>query len=163
MRINRLLGFAAAMALIVAVTSAAVVWAQTGGAGLGRGWRFGPRRAFAHVSRQLNLTDQQKEQIKGIVRSRKTDIKALVDQRFAARQALRRAVASGDSGQISAAVKQLSDAQLKAAQTGAQIRAAIFANVLQPDQRAKAEQLAAQTEQKASQRQQRIDRMIDLF
>ncbi len=163
MRINRLLGFAAALALIVAVASAAAVWAQTTGAGAGRRGRFHVGRALGHISRQLNLTDQQKEQIKGILRSHKADIKAAVDQRFAARKALRQAVASGDTSQISAAASQLSAAQVKAAQLRAQIRSAIFSSVLQPDQRAKAEQLAAQFEQKARERQQRIDRRIDLF
>ncbi len=163
MRFNRLLGFAAALTLIVAVASAAVVWAQTNGTGVGRRGRLGFGRTLGYISRQLNLTDQQKEQIKSIVRSHKADIKAAVDQRFAARTALRQAVASGDNARISAAVGQMSDAQLKAAQLRAQVRSAVFTTVLQPDQRAKAEQLAARHERKASQRQQRFDRMIDLF
>ncbi len=162
MRNNRLLGFAAALALIVAVTSAAVVWAQSG-TGLGRHARFGFGRTFLYAGRQLNLTDQQKEQIRAIVRSHKTDIKALVDERFAARKALRQAVSGGDSAQISDAARRLTDVQVKAAQTRAQIRAAIFNNVLQPDQRAKAGQLIARLEQRASRRRQRIDELIDQF
>lgn len=162
MKTNRLFAFAAAVALVVAVTSAAVVWAQAR-TDPGTHVRFGFIRALARIGRQLNLTDQQKEQIKGIVRSHKADIKALVDQRFAARKALRDAVAGGDSTQIASAARQWSDVQVKATQLRARIRAAIFGNVLQPDQRAKAEQLESRFEQRASRRHQRIDAFIDGF
>ncbi len=161
MRTNKVLGLAAALALIVALVSAGVVVAQTkrNATGVGRG--FYAARAFNHIGQEIGLTDQQKQQIKDIVRSRKTDIKALIDQGFAARKALREAVAANDDDHIAAAVTQLSGVERKAAELKAQVRAKVFSDVLQPDQRAKADQLLSQFEQKADQRRQHIEEWLD--
>jgi Spy/CpxP family protein refolding chaperone len=165
MRSNKVLGFAAALALGLAVVSAAVVWAQAPGAAAGRAWGFGFRRLVAlnYLGRQLNLTSQQKQQIKDIVGSRKDDIKALVDQGFATRKTLRQAIAGGNSDEIASAATQVSAVELKGAQLRAQLRARIFSDVLQPDQRSKADQLAAQFEQKADRWRQRIEALLDTF
>lgn len=163
MRTNRILGLAAALALITAVVSAGIVRAQTGDNPLGRRRGFGPMMAFNHIARQLNLSAGQRQQIKDIVASHQADIKALVDQGFAARTALRQAIASGNSDQIAAAVSQRSGVELKAAQMKARIRAQVFADVLQPDQRTRADQLLAQIAQRADRRHQRIDRLLDRF
>jgi Spy/CpxP family protein refolding chaperone len=165
MRANKVLGFTAALTLAVAVVAAAVVWAQASGTMAGKGGRFGLGRLMTlnYVGRQLNLTAQQRTQVKDIVRSHKDDIKALVDQGFAARKALRQAIAGGNADAIAAAVQQVASVQLKGAQLRAQVRAKIFNDVLQPDQRSKASDLLAQFEQKADQRRQRIDQFLDTF
>ncbi len=164
MRVNRVLSFAAALTLLVAV-AAAVVWAQTPGTWSGKGHGFGFRRfvTLNYIGRQLNLTATQKQQIKDIVRGRKDDIKALVDQGFAARKALRQAIAGGNNDAIAAAANQVSAVQVKAAQLRAQLRAKIFSDVLQPDQRSKADQMLAQFEQKAEQRRQRVEQFLEKF
>jgi Spy/CpxP family protein refolding chaperone len=163
MRTSSALRLAAGLVLIVAVVSAGVVLAQAPGSPFGKGRGFGFRRmiALSYMARQLNLTDQQKQQIRDIVKSHKDDIKALVDQGFAARKALRQAIASGNNDQVAGAVSQLSGVELNAAQLRAQIRAKIFSDVLQPDQRAKADQLSVQFEQKADRWRQRIDQFLD--
>jgi Spy/CpxP family protein refolding chaperone len=165
MRVNRLLGFAAALTLLVAVVAAAVVWAQAPGAWAGRVHAFGFRRYMAlnYIGRQLNLTAQQKQQIKDIVRGRKGDVKALVDQGFAARKALRQAIAGGNNDAIAAAASQMSAVVVKGAQLRAQLRAKIFSDVLQADQRSKANELLAQFEQKADQRRQHAEQFLDEF
>jgi Spy/CpxP family protein refolding chaperone len=165
MRVNRVLGLTAALTLAVAVGAAAVVWAQVPRtwSGKGRGFGLRPLMALSYVGRQLNLTDQQKQQIKDIVRSHKDDIKALVDQGFATRKALREAVAGGNSDAVAAAAQQVSAVQLKGAQLRAQLRAKVFGDVLTADQRSKAGDLLARFEQKADQRRQRIDQFIDSF
>ncbi len=162
-RKDKVLGFAAALVLVAAVALAGVVWAQTSGLspGQGRGFHVRGLMALNYVARQLNLTAEQKQQIKDIVKSRKDDIKALVDQGFAAHKALRQAIATGNNDQIAAAVSQVSAVQLKAAQLRAQLRARIYSDVLQPDQRTKADQLAAQFDQKADQWRQRIEQFLD--
>ena len=164
-RMNRVLGFAAALTLAMAVGAAAVVWAQSPRPWPGKNRGFGVRRFMAlnYVGRQLNLTDQQMQQIKDIVRNHKDNIKALVDQGFAARKALREAIAGGSGDLIAAAVQQLSAVQLKGAQLRAQLRAKIFSDVLTPEQRSKAGDLLAQVEQRADRRRQRIDQFIDGF
>jgi Spy/CpxP family protein refolding chaperone len=160
MRTDRILGFAAALVLIVAVACAGVVWAQTSGSPMAKG--FGRRMmALTYVARQLNLSDAQRQQIKTIVKAHKQDIKALVDGRFAARRALRQAIAGGNADQIAAAASQMSSVELKAAQMKALIRGQVFGEVLQPDQRSKAEELLSQFEQKADARHQRIDRFLE--
>ena len=165
MRTNRVLELAAALALIVAVVCAGIVRAQAGESPLGkrRGFGFGRIMALNHVARQLNLSAGQRQRIKDIVRSHKDDIKALVDQGFAARTALRQAIAGGNGDQIAGAVSQMSGVELKAAQLKARIRAQAFSEVLQPDQRTRADQLLAQLAQGADRRRQRIERFLDQF
>ncbi len=162
MRAERILGFAAALALAIAVISAAIVWAQ---APAGRGaWRrgigFPGFTALDRIGRQLNLTADQKRQIRDIVKARKNDILALVDQGFAARKALRHAVAGGNSDEIAAAVNQQAAVQLKRVELRAQIRSKIFSDVLTPDQRSKANDLLSQADQRADRRRQRIEQFL---
>ncbi len=163
MRVNRVLGFTAALTLVVAVIAAAVVWAQAPQTWAGHGFGFRGLAALHHVGKQLNLTAQQTQQIKDIVRTHRDDIKALVDQDFAAKKALRQAIAGGNNDAIVAASEQVSAVQLKGARLRAQIHARVFSDVLQPDQRAKAVSLLAEFEQRADQRRQRIDQFIDQF
>ncbi len=161
MRLNRILGVAAALTLGVAIVLAAVVRAQAPAPGTARpGIGFKILGALNYISRELDLTAQQKQQIRDILRARRDDIKATVDQGFAARQALGVAITGGGDDEIAAAVKQVSAAELKGAQLRAQIRARIYSDVLQPDQRAKADQLTAQFEQKLDQWRSRIDAML---
>jgi hypothetical protein len=86
-----------------------------------------------------------------------------VDSGFAARKALRQAVAANDSRAVADAVGQLSTVERDAALLEAQLRAQIFGSVLNADQRAKADQLMAQFEEKAEARRQRIDQFLDQF
>lgn len=164
MRANKVWAFAAVLTLVVAVVCGAIVWAQAP-AGGGRQHLLGLRgfMTLRRAGRQLNLTAQQTQQIRDIVTGRKDDIIALLDQSFAARKALRHAIAGGNSDEIAAAVNQVSAVELRGAQLRAQIRAKVFSDVLQPDQRSKADQLLAQIDQRADQRRQRIERFLDRF
>ncbi len=161
MRGNRLLAGAVVLTLGLAVTSAAVVWAQAKTAGQGNGFGFRPAIALNRIARQLNLTADQKQQIKDIVKARRDEIKSLLDEAFADRKALRQAIAAGNNDQIASAVKQLSSVELKGAELRAQVRAKIFSDVLQPDQRTRAEQLSAQIDQRAGRVRERIERFLD--
>ncbi len=164
MRANKVWAFAAVLTLTISVVCGAIVWAQAppraGGQHL-----FGLRALMVlrHAGRQLNLTAEQRQQIRSIVESRKDDIKAVLDRSVAARKALRRAVVGDNHDEIAAAVNEVSAAELKAADLRADIRAKVFSEVLQPDQRAKADQLLSQADQRADQRRHRIDRFLDKF
>ncbi len=161
MRVNRLLAFTAALGLVAAVGAAAVVRAQAPAARMGHAFGFHGVMGLRYLGRQINLTTAQKQQIKDIVKVHKDDIKALVDQGFAARKSLQQAIAAGNNDAIASAAQQLSAVQVKGAQLRALLRAKIYSDVLQPDQRAKADQILAQFEQKADQRRQRIDQAIE--
>ncbi len=165
MRADKILAFAAVAMLVVAVASAAVVKAkQAPGVAVGRhhgAFGLGPLVGLNYVGRQLGLTDQQKQQVKDIVKSRRDDIKSLVDQWFAARKALRQAIDSNNGDAIAAAMSQVSTVELKGAQLGAALHTRIVNEVLQPDQRAKAAELETTFEQKADQRRQRIEALLD--
>lgn len=162
MRANKVMAVAAVLTLLAAIAAAAVVRAQGPATRWRMGHAFGVRRLH-QIGRQLDLTAQQKQQIKDIVKGRKDDIRALVDQGFAARKALRQAIAGGDNRAIETAANQLSVVELKGAQLRAQLRAKIFSEVLHPDQRNKAEALLAGFEERADRRRQRIKQFLDTF
>ncbi len=163
MRANKGLAFAAVAVLVLSVASAAVVRAmQTpGGATGGHRLGLGPLAALNYVGRQLDLTDEQRQQVKDIVRSRRDDIKGLVDQWFAARKTLRQAIDSGNPGAIAAAMSQVSTVEMKGAQLHAALRSRVFSEVLQPGQRTRAAAAEARFERRADQLRQRIDAFLD--
>ncbi len=165
--VNRLLGVGAVLVVVAALASAGVVWAQGRGKGTGRGMGpgFGMGRLMMlnRLGRELNITDQQKQQIKDIVKGHKAQIKSLVDSGFAAHKALRQAVTANDSRAIAEAVGQLSSVERDGALLKAQLRVQIFGSVLDADQRTKADQLMAQFEEKAEARRQRIDQFLEQF
>ena len=165
MRTSKLWAFAAVLTLVVALVCGAVVWAQTPLRGGGRQRLFGLRAVIAlrHAAHQLGLTAQQRQQIRQIAAGRKDEIKSLVDQSVAARRTLRHAIAGGNHDEIASAVTQLSAVELKVADLRADLRAKIFNDVLQPDQRAKANELLSRFDQRADARRQRNDQSLDKF
>jgi Spy/CpxP family protein refolding chaperone len=56
-------------------------------------------RFFQHVAQRLNLTDDQKAQIKTVLRSEKDTLKPMLAQLRAARQNLRAAIQAGDANE----------------------------------------------------------------
>ena len=93
---------------------------------------------------QLNLTADQKTQIKAIAESHKADRKALADRMIAARGALRDAITADkvDEAAIRAKAADVAAIDADAAVLDAQVHAQVFA-LLTPDQQAKAKQLEA--------------------
>jgi Spy/CpxP family protein refolding chaperone len=166
-RSNRLLAIGGVLVLVLGLASAAAVLAQTRGgssrSSLGAGFGFGRAMRLTRLARLLDITAQQKQEIKDIVTAHKPEIKHLVDSGFAARKALRQAVAANDSRAIADAVGQLSNVERDGATLKAQLRTQIFGSVLTTDQRAKAAQLLSEFEQKAEARRQRIDQFLDRF
>jgi len=56
-------------------------------------------RFFQRVAQRLNLTDDQKKQIKTVLRSEKDTLKPMLAQRRSARQNLRAAIQAGDANE----------------------------------------------------------------
>jgi Spy/CpxP family protein refolding chaperone len=107
-----------------------------------RQWKRG--QFFDRMAAQLNLTDDQKQQAKTILQSARESSRPLREQLRQSRMALRNAVKAGKSDaeidQLSANVGNLVG-QMTANHTKA--FAKVY-NLLTPEQRAKADQLAAQ-------------------
>jgi Spy/CpxP family protein refolding chaperone len=107
-----------------------------GAAEMGRGVMM-LRRGLA----QLNLTDEQKTQVKGILQGHKEQMHSYATAAREARRALGDAIASdADEPTIRAKAGDLAKVQADVAVLGAKVRKEIFA-VLTPDQQAKAKQL----------------------
>ncbi len=91
--------------------------------------------------RQLDLTEQQRQQIKGILQGHREKAQALAAQGRAAGRALRQAIADGaDEPTIRAKAADAAKVQADAAVLRAQVRNEIVA-VLTPEQQAKAKAL----------------------
>ncbi|HZS46662.1 MAG TPA: Spy/CpxP family protein refolding chaperone [Blastocatellia bacterium] len=149
---KRVIGYISGFALVIALVFG-VVLAQNGQSNnpqqhpgkAGKG-RFGKgHRGMGMAFRQLNLTDQQKAQIKDIFQNQRASNKPLFDQLKTERQALRAASTSANFNE---------DAVRTAAQNLAKTRADLMVArvetmrkayaVLTPDQQAKLKELRAE-------------------
>lgn len=121
----------------------------------GRGGGMGPMGMFGGPGLagglrmalgQLNLTDDQKQQIKAIMANHKDDFTALAGRALPARRALVDAIAAGDEAAIRQRSGELSAVQTDGALLAAKVHAEVF-KVLTPEQQQKAESLRKQAEQ----------------
>lgn len=148
----RTLAVLAVVAVVAGVMAVGVTYAQqppAGGAGPrmggpgmmmgGRGMMaFGPLGMLRRGLAELGLSDQQKEQIKGIVQSHRDDVKGLREQMQQARRALMNAVVGdADEATIRARSADVAKVQADLAVLGAQVRKQVFAT-LTPEQQTKA-------------------------
>jgi periplasmic protein CpxP/Spy len=109
----------------------------------GPGGPFG-RGMIVQGLRQLNLTDDQKAQVKAIMQKHQPDEKALAEKGRPLRDALHAAVTADtfNADDIRAKALAVAAVEADAAVLRAQIHAEVFA-VLTPDQQAQAKQLQA--------------------
>jgi Spy/CpxP family protein refolding chaperone len=137
----------AAVIGVASLTWAAVIWAQgqnppagPGGVGgrplIGR-MMMGRAMIFGRIARQLGLTDAQKQDIRAIVQSHKTDFQALAQQAMPVRQQLQAAIQNGDTATIQALGGQLGQLAVDRALLATKVRQEVFAK-LTPEQRDKA-------------------------
>jgi periplasmic protein CpxP/Spy len=159
---------AAAAVLVAALGAPVALWAQPGpGAGMGepRGGMMGQKRmgpggmmdpgagGFGLPLRQLDLTDQQRTQVRTIMEVHAQEFRAIGDRMREAHRALHQVVTAGtvDEGAIRMASAQLAEVQADGAVLRARVHSEVF-NVLTPEQRQRAEQLRQQFEQRREQR-----------
>jgi periplasmic protein CpxP/Spy len=105
---------------------------------------------------QLNLTDDQKAQVKQIFESQKTTIKPLMQQEMTAHMQLAQLVTSGtfDQAKASAIAAQESQTHLQIELAHAKIANQIYQQVLTADQKTKVTQILAQHQQRMQERLQ---------
>ncbi len=167
-KIRRILAWSAAVALVGAL-AAGVSYAQAQGGtqntppmhprmgmGGGMGMMGGPMMRLNWLSRQLNLTADQQQQIKTIVQGNLPTLQPLFQQARQARQSLAQATLTTTPSQdaINQAAQQLASVTQQLTVAGAKIAAQVYSQVLTPDQQQKAQALLQQWEQRAAQRHQ---------
>ena len=105
------------------------------------------------IAAHLNLTDAQKDQLKGIMDSHRDESKGLGDRAMKARQALHAAVTADvvDEGLIRARAAELATIESDLAVAQARIHAEVF-RILTPEQQAQAREALSQMQQRQSQR-----------
>jgi protein CpxP len=150
---------AAATALSLAAIGSFVVVQAREGAGFPGGHFGGPLRS---IVRQLDLTDAQRGQIRGVLQNHRTGITALADKAFAARRALRDAVTADvvDESAIRDRSAALAAVHSELAVAAANIRAEVF-QILTPEQRAKAADMRSELDERVQQRRERVKQFIE--
>jgi Spy/CpxP family protein refolding chaperone len=114
------------------------------GGPMARGGPMGPGAVLDLPLPQLNLTDQQRDQVKTILDSHQDELKMLGDREASARQALERSVAADaiDEGAIRQHAADLGAVQADMAVERAHIRAEVM-QILTPDQQKQAKAIEA--------------------
>jgi Spy/CpxP family protein refolding chaperone len=128
--------------------------AGPGGGWQGRGMRpGGPMARLGFGLGQLNLTPEQKQQVKSIFQGHQADFRSLAERARPARRALSDAIASGDESAIRQRSTEVGSVQTDRAVLMARVRNEIF-KVLTPEQQQKAQALRQQFGQRMDQRRQ---------
>lgn len=167
------LGVAATLLMVLIVGAAAGALAQnTGGrpgpfmaqggpppggpGGRGPGGRGGPMGApgpLGPIVRQLNLSDAQQDQVRGIMQSHRDEMQALGERARTARQALQAALSSETFDEATVRARSADVAAVDADQ--AVLQARIYSETLQvltPEQRAQAKKLQAEMKERRPER-----------
>ncbi len=119
-----------------------------------RGRHFGAMRGMHGLPlRGLALTDAQREQVRGIVSARETELKALGERLRIARQAEQAAITRVpvDENEVRARVQELAAVQADVAVLRARVHEQVY-QVLTPEQQAKAKTLAAERQKRRADR-----------
>ena len=157
----------AAVALVAApaahTAEAHAAEAQRGGGPRGRGaWLGGPRGggsagAFLPSLRRLDLSDEQRDQVRAVIGKSREAARTHVREMRAAREALAAAVAAEtvDEDRIRNLAADLGRLAGDAAVRRAQVYAAVR-QILTPEQQARAEEIEARREERRSARRQRM-------
>jgi periplasmic protein CpxP/Spy len=114
------------------------------------GKRMGARRGgamFGHMAGQLNLTDTQKQYARQLMQDARTQAQPLREQLKQNRQELEAAIKSNNTGAIAQLTERQADLRGQVAAIHAKQMAAFYAQ-LTPEQKAKAEELKNQRQQR---------------
>ena len=149
-------GFIVASAIVVAAAGMSAraqggPQAGAGGPGLGRrggpmrGGPGGPAGAIDLPLGQLNLTAQQRDQVKSVIDSHQDEIKALADREMAAREALQKTIVADtvDDNAIRQKAADVAAVEADTAVMRAHVRAEVW-QLLTPDQQTQAKTIEAQ-------------------
>jgi Spy/CpxP family protein refolding chaperone len=150
---------AAAAVAVVAVAGATSVLAQGGPGGFGHrrfGGGFGRGEAGLPL-RELELTEEQRTQVKGIFEQHRDEVRRAGERVRAAFRAQQDVVTAipVDEGAIRSASAALATAQADAGIVRARIHSAVF-QVLTPEQQQKAQQLRTERQERMKQARERF-------
>jgi Spy/CpxP family protein refolding chaperone len=160
---SRIIAGLAVVALTVAgaAVGGSVLEAQRGPGRGGRGFAGGPggfgRAPGLEMLRQLDLTDQQRQQVRGIFEQHKADFQQVRQRIHTAVEAQRAAAeaAPPDDATIRAKATEVGTAEGDMAVLASHVRAEVF-QVLTPEQQAKAATLKQQRQQKREARREKM-------
>jgi len=125
---------------------------RAGRGGRGAGMRPAPNGLFGGLMlEQLNLTDAQKAEVKGIVDAHRADVQALMERLGTARRNLESAISAdvADEGAIRARAGDVASVDADMAVMRARIRGQVF-QILTPDQQTALKNLEARRHDRAS-------------
>ena len=153
-------GLALAAVAVAAVHTVDAAEAQRRG---GRGaWMGGPRGggpagAFLPPLRRLDLSDEQRDQVRTVIGESREAARTHAGEARAAREALAAVVAAGtvDEERIRTLAADLGRLAGDAAVRRAQVHAAVW-QILTPEQQARAEEIEAEREERRGARRQRM-------
>ncbi len=133
-----------------------------GGPGLQGPMRGGPGRDGGLLLRRLNLTEAQRDQVRAINAAHREEFRALAEKTRAAREALRTATQAEpvDEAAIRPAAAAMADVHAEQALLHARVRSEIQ-QVLTPEQREQAKQLASERAQRLEERRERLQQRLD--
>lgn len=131
---------------------------RAGGPGPGPGGPFGPLGLPRMLAEQLDVTDAQREQIRGIVSQHETEARQLGDRLGKALQAQHNAVngETFDEGAIRAAASEVATAQAELAVLHGRVHADVL-QVLTPEQHAKLRELRTEMDARQQERAKRME------
>jgi protein CpxP len=134
------------------------------------GRRHGKRAGFGRMApgaaglplRQLDLTDAQREQVRGIYSARSAELKALHDRLRTARQAQHAAVTRVpvDENEVRARVTETAAIEADLAVIRARVHEQVY-QVLTPDQQQKARTLQAERQTRRAERMERAKQRME--
>lgn len=156
MRGRRTIAVIAGIVLVAgAVYSASALASSEGQRGFVRGHKGPGLRGMimGRVARELNLTDQQKVEIKAIIEAERPRVEPLVRQLAATRRELREATANGqfDEAQVGALASRQGQTLAQLIVEKERVKSQVY-GVLTPEQRAKAAEIINRIESRIRQR-----------
>ena len=157
-------GLALAGVVLVATHAVQAAEAQRGGVRGGRGaWMGGPRGAgpagaFLPPLRRLELTDEQREQVRTAIGESRESARTHARATRTARETLAEAVTTGavDEDRLRTLGAELGRLAGDAAVRRAQVYAAVW-QILTPEQQARAEEIRAEREERRNARRERME------
>jgi len=152
-----------AVALLALVLSGAVMLVQAqsqsdNAAATAPAWHGHRHGRMGFLSRELNLTDAQKQQVKTIMQSQRAATRPLMQQMAQNRIAMLTATSGGafDQAKVQALATQQSQIMAQLAVQRASLESQIYNQVLTSDQKAKADQLRQKQIARINERIQRL-------
>jgi protein CpxP len=174
-KFRKVIGVGAALGLVAAITAGALAaqgpgprrggrgFGGPGGPGFGIGPGFGPGGPrgggdLLRGLRDLNITDQQREQIRTITEQHRAEFQQLGERGRTAHEALRQALDAEtvDEGAIRERHAAVAAVEADTAVLGARVRAEVF-QVLTPEQQQKTRDLKAARQKQMEERRQQME------